>query len=326
MPTTDASNKPSLPAMVTEVRGYLLGLQDALCQLLHTLEPNGDFIGEAIETPQGGLAQPRVLAVPWDNSHQQCGIEKAAVQFSHSIGAALPEAATQRNPHLAGLGFQAMAVSVIVHPHNPYVPTCHMNVRFFVVDSTPSTWYFGGGYDLTPYYGFTADSQSWHANAQKAVGAHYPAMKSACDDYFYLDHRKEARGIGGVFFDDWTEGGFAESFALVRRVGDSFATGYEPIFRQRAITPYGARQRQFQTYRRGRYAEFNLAQDRGTRYGLQSGRRIESVLASLPPVVRWDYDFTPEAGSAEAALTEEFLPVRDWLSAVDNSGDEMRRR
>jgi len=321
MSSRPLSDNPPQQEMVAQVRDYFLGLQNSLCIMLSQLEPSGEFTGKAISTPQGGLAQPRVLAVPWDASHQQYGIEKAAVQFSHSLGDALPPAATQRNPELAGLAFQAMAISVIVHPHNPYVPTCHMNVRFFVVDSSPATWYFGGGYDLTPYYGYIEDARHWHETAQRAVGAHYPTMKAACDDYFYLDHRQEPRGIGGLFFDDWTEGGFTTAFDLVTRVGNSFAAGYQPIFERRAQTAYGPTQRLFQTYRRGRYAEFNLVQDRGTRYGLQSGRRIESVLASLPPEVRWEYDYQAHAGSPEAALTEQFLPVRDWLHAVDNSGD-----
>ncbi|MEM7217599.1 MAG: oxygen-dependent coproporphyrinogen oxidase [Pseudomonadota bacterium] len=307
--------------MVSSVRAYFLGLQAELCARFEALTDNARYRGSDIETPGGGLARPRVLAAPFDDSLTQRGIEKSAVQFTHSVGAALPPAATERNPNLAGLPFQALAVSVIVHPHNPYVPTCHMNVRFFAVASAPVTWYFGGGFDLTPCYGFEEDAVDWHRAAAQAVGAHYPDMKARCDDYFYLSHRNEARGIGGIFFDDWTEGGFTASLGLVSRVGDAFGPAYEAIFRRRAVQEYGEPQRHWQALRRGRYAEFNLAIDRGTRYGLQSGRRVESVLASLPPLVRWDYDHRPPEGSQEARLMQEFLPRRDWLGAVDKTGD-----
>jgi coproporphyrinogen III oxidase len=235
------------------------------------------------------------------------------------VGASLPPAATERNPALAGKRFQAVAVSVIVHPRNPYVPTTHMNLRFFYVHSEPATWYFGGGFDLTPYYAFEEDCRHWHSVAKAACDAHgadlYPAMKRACDDYFYLSHRQEPRGIGGLFFDDWTRGGFDPAFAFVRAVGDAFLPAYVPIAERRIATPYGPREEQFQLFRRGRYAEFNLVWDRGTRYGLQSGRRIESVLASLPPRVVWRYDYRPAPGSPEAALTERFLTPRDWIAS-----------
>jgi len=328
-PDLSAESATTVDDYVTLVRAYLSSLQSSLVNTIGDLAATGragpdqipEFVGEALETPGGGLARPRVFADPWDGSYRQTGVEKAAVQFTHSVGAALPPAATERNPALAGKPFQALAVSVIVHPHNPFAPTTHMNVRFFAVEADTPVWYFGGGFDLTPFYGFVDDATHWHQTAYQAVGDHYPAMKARCDEYFLLGHRNEARGIGGVFFDDWTEGGFAEAFALMRRVGDGLALAYVPIFERRAKTPYGPRERSFQCYRRGRYAEFNLAIDRGTRYGLQSGRRVESVLASLPPEAHWHYDFQPEPDSPEAALTRDFLPPRDWLVAVDNSGD-----
>ena len=240
-------------------------------------------------------------------------IEKAAVQFTHSLGEALPPAATERNPHLAGSGFQATAISLIVHPTNPYVPTTHMNLRFFLVEAEDPVWYFGGGYDLTPYYATRTDIVHWHQTAREAVGGYYAQMKAACDEYFFLPHRQEPRGVGGIFFDDWTEGGYDKSFNLVQAVGDSFLRAYLPIFQERKSTPFSERERDFQLYRRGRYAEFNLAIDRGTKYGLQSGRRIESVLASLPPLVQWVYEYPIHSGSDEEALTEEYLKVQNWL-------------
>lgn len=289
------------------VRDYFMHLQDDIVATLEGLDGTTRFLREQIEAPNGGLSRPRVL-------ENGANIEKAAVQFTHSLGDALPPAATERNPHLAGHRFQATAISLIVHPRNPYVPITHANLRFFLVESEEPVWYFGGGFDLTPCYGFEEDAIHWHEQARAAVGDHYPAMKAACDEYFYLSHRQECRGIGGLFFDDWTEGGFEASFALTRSVGDHFLPGYRPIFERRMSTAYGDRERDWQLYRRGRYAEFNLAIDRGTRYGLQSGRRVESVLASLPPLVAWKYDYQPEPGSAESRLSSEFLPPRDWLA------------
>ena len=291
--------------MIEPVVNYFMALQSEICQALEALDGQAAFSDEQIRPPNGGLSQPRVLA---DGAH----IEKAAVQFTHSKGAALPPAATERNPHLAGSAFQAVAISLIVHPRNPLVPITHMNLRFFYVDAKEPVWYFGGGYDLTPCYPEDDDVRLWHQTAKDAVGEHYTAFKETCDDYFFLSHRGETRGVGGIFFDDWTEGGFEDSFALVKRVGNSFLTAYQPIFARRMHTPFTDAQRDFQLYRRGRYAEFNLAIDRGTKYGLQSGRRIESVLASLPPLVKWVYDYQPEPGSREAALAE-YLKPRDWL-------------
>jgi coproporphyrinogen III oxidase len=256
------------------------------------------------------LARPRVLE---DGGH----LEKAAVQFTHSVGQSLPPAATERNPHLAGKGFQAAAISLIVHPRNPFVPTTHMNLRFFMVEADTPVWYFGGGFDLTPYYGFEEDCVHWHQQAKAACDPFgeniYAELKAACDDYFYLSHRQEPRGVGGIFFDDWDRDGFAASFAFVKSVGDHFLPAYRPIVERRKATPYSDAQRDFQLYRRGRYAEFNLAIDRGTRYGLQSGRRVESVLASLPPLAAWRYNYQVDPGSPEEALYTRFLRPRNWL-------------
>ncbi len=299
---------------VAEVRDYFIALQTHICTQLSAVDGEQEFSIESMHTADGGLAQPRVLA---NGKH----IEKAAVQFSHSIGEALPPAATERNPHLAGSPFQATAISLIVHPVNPHAPTTHMNLRYFVVATDTPVWYFGGGFDLTPYYPVEDDVVYWHRVCADATGDHYADMKAQCDEYFYLPHRDEARGVGGIFFDDWTAGGFDASFALVKRVGDAFWEAYGPLLKRRIHDPWTDAQREFQLYRRGRYAEFNLAIDRGTKYGIQSGHRIESVLASLPPLARWEYAYTPPPGSPEERLTSYFLKPRDWLGSVDNSGD-----
>ncbi|MDA0979156.1 MAG: oxygen-dependent coproporphyrinogen oxidase, partial [Proteobacteria bacterium] len=266
---------------------------------------------ESIETPGGGLSQPRVID---DGRH----LERGAVQFTHSIGDSLPPAASERNPHLAGKGFQAVAISMIMHPRNPHVPTFHANLRFFLVDQ--SHWHFGGGFDLTPFYPQAEDVLHWHQVARAACEPYgddlYERFKAWCDDYFYLSHRQEPRGVGGLFFDDWMEGGFEQSFGLTKSIGDSILPAYLPIFERRKETPYGDREREFQLYRRGRYAEFNLAIDRGTRYGIQSGRRIESVLASMPPMAIWKYNWSPEPGSAEAVLYDDYLRPRNWLKEL----------
>jgi len=304
-------------ARIEPPRDYFLTLQDEICTRLEALDGAARFARQDLALPDGGRARPSVL-------EDGARIEKAAVQFTHSVGRSLPPAATERNPALAGRPFQAAAISLIVHPRNPYVPTTHMNLRAFVVAADTPVWYFGGGFDLTPYYGFDDDCVHWHRTAKAACdpfGAGlYDELKRACDRYFFLTHRAEARGIGGLFFDDWTRGGFESSLAFVRSVGDRFLPAYEPIFRRRCEMRYGEREREFQLFRRGRYAEFNLAIDRGTRYGLQSGRRVESVLASLPPLVAWRYDYRPPAGSAEAELYERFLPPRDWLGEPDAAG------
>lgn len=296
---------------VQRVRSTFIELQEQICAAFEAFDEQAAFQIENIDTPGGGVTRPRVLA---NGQH----LEKAAVQFTHSVGPTLPPAATERNPHLAGLPFEAVAISLITHPCNPHVPTSHMNLRFFAVHSDPMTWYFGGGYDLTPVYGYREDCVHWHRTAAAAAGEHYPAWKAACDDYFRLGHRNECRGVGGVFFDDFApsdaDGGFDAAFARVCKIGESYLPAYLPIVERRRDTPFTPHQRQFQLYRRGRYAEFNLAIDRGTKYGLQSGRRIESVLASLPPLAAWEYSRRDPEGSPEAALSRDFLPPRDWLA------------
>ena len=294
------------------VREYFLELQDRICVALEKQDERARFEEHRFEA-DGTLARPRVLA---DGPI----LERAAVNFSHSRGPALPPAATAHRPELAGRRFEAVAISLIVHPRNPFAPTSHANLRFFVAEreGEPAVWWFGGGFDLTPYYGFEEDCAHWHRSARAACqpfGADlYPRYKKACDEYFYLPHRSEARGIGGLFFDDETVGGFEHSYALARSIGDQYLLAYLPILEKRKHSPYGARQRDFQLYRRGRYVEFNLIYDRGTRYGLQSGRRIESVLASMPPLAAWRYDWHPEPGSPEALLSEYYLRPRDWVS------------
>ena len=270
--------------------------------------------------PEGGGGRSRILA-------EGAVFEKAGVGFSHVTGSTLPASATAHRPELAGRPWEALGVSAVVHPRNPYVPTSHMNVRFFCArpqienresKSENPTWWFGGGFDLTPYYGFEPDAVHWHRAARAALApfgdAVYPRFKRACDDYFFLKHRNEPRGIGGLFYDDFNEIGFDRSFALTQAVGDAFLPAYQPIVVQRKATPFGERERQFQLYRRGRYVEFNLVWDRGTLFGLQSGGRTESILMSLPPLVRWDYDWKPAAGSPEAKLYDVFLKPCDWAN------------
>ena len=247
--------------------------------------------------------------------------EQAGVNFSHVFGDKLPPSATDNRPKLAGRGFEAMGLSLVFHPHNPYVPTTHCNVRFFIAEKPGEepVWWFGGGFDLTPYYANMQDCVHWHQTAKQACDPfgsdHYNKFKQWCDDYFYLKHRNEPRGIGGLFFDDYDEGGFESSFAFMQSVGDSFLPAYEPILQQRKDTPYTDRERQFQLYRRGRYVEFNLVFDRGTLFGLQSGGRVESILMSMPPSVRWQYNWSPETGTPEAELYEVYLKKRDWLTS-----------
>ncbi|MFT5013906.1 MAG: coproporphyrinogen III oxidase [Dinoroseobacter sp.] len=295
-------------ASIEPVRDYFLQLQTYICDRLETIDGGATFSIEDIRQPNGAHSRPRVI----DNGRY---IERGAVQFSYSMGDSLPPAASERNPDLAGKGFQATAISMIMHPRNPYVPTFHANLRFFLVDG--SHWHFGGGFDLTPYYPFEEDVVHWHKTAKAACdpfGADiYSKLKNWCDEYFYLSHRGEARGVGGVFFDDWNQGGFDESFSLVKSIGDSILPAYAPILERRKDLPFGEREEEFLLYRRGRYAEFNLAIDRGTRYGIQSGRRIESVLASMPPRAIWKYNWTPQPGSPEADLYDNFLPAKSWL-------------
>ncbi len=246
-------------------------------------------------------------------------IEKGGVNFSHVMGDQMPASATAHRPELAGRAFEAMGVSLVIHPHNPYAPTSHANVRFFIAEKPGEepVWWFGGGFDLTPYYGFDEDCIHWHQTARNACQPFgdevYPHYKRWCDDYFYLKHRDEPRGVGGLFFDDLNEWGFDNSFAFTQAVGSAYVDAICPILEKRQATPYGEREKQFQLYRRGRYVEFNLVFDRGTLFGLQSGGRTESILMSLPPLVRWEYNYQPEPGSAEAKLTDYYLTGRDWL-------------
>ncbi len=298
---------------VDAVRSYLMDLQDRICASLEAEDGEASFTRDVLEGERGGLARPRVLT-------GGPVLEQAAVNFSHTAGETLPPAATAARPELTGGGFEAVSVSLIVHPRNPYAPTTHANFRMFCAtppDGEP-TWWFGGGFDLTPYYGYEDDAVHWHRKAQAACAPFgpdvYREMKAACDEYFALPHRGEQRGIGGLFFDDYAEGGFGQSFELLCSVGDHFLPAYLPILRRRKAQVYGEREREFQLYRRGRYVEFNLLYDRGTRYGLQARGRTESILASLPPIVHWRYDWHPEPGSPEAALYEQYLVPRDWAA------------
>lgn len=296
---------PDLPA----VRTYLLSLQDAICTALAAEDGSGRFQEDSWTRAEGGGGRSRVLS-------EGAVFEKAGVGFSHVSGASLPPSATATRPELAGKLFHALGVSLVIHPRNPYVPTSHANVRFFVAgEGNTALWWFGGGFDLTPYYGFEEDAVHWHRIARDAAGENYPRFKQWCDDYFFLKHRQEPRGVGGIFFDDFNAPGFADSFALMRRVGDAFVPAYLPIVQRRKETAYGQRERDFQLYRRGRYVEFNLVWDRGTLFGLQSGGRTESILMSLPPLVAWKYDWKPEPGSPEARLYEVFLKPRNWANA-----------
>ncbi|HUP41971.1 MAG TPA: oxygen-dependent coproporphyrinogen oxidase [Thermoanaerobaculia bacterium] len=294
------------------VREYLAGLQDRLAAALEAADGGGRFREDAWERPGGGGGRSRVLA-------GGAVFEQAGINFSDVHGPGLPPSASQERPELAGRSFRAMGVSLVLHPESPYVPTAHANVRFFLAEKPGAepAWWFGGGFDLTPYYPFEEDAVHWHRTAREACRGFgegvYPRFKRWCDEYFYLKHRDEPRGIGGLFFDDLNEWGFERSFAFTRAVGDAFLAGYLPILARRRALPWGERERSFQLYRRGRYVEFNLIYDRGTLFGIQSGGRAESILMSLPPLVRWEYDWRPEAGSAEERLTADFLRPRDWL-------------
>ncbi len=298
---------------IEQVKTYLLQLQDNICGELAAEDGGKGFITDEWQRPEGGGGRSRVLA-------EGEVFEKAGVNFSHVTGASLPPSASASRPELAGRSYQALGVSLVIHPRNPYVPTSHANVRLFVAEKEGEEpiWWFGGGYDLTPYYGNHEDCVSWHEQANAACAPFgpevYPRFKAWCDEYFYLKHRQEPRGIGGLFFDDLNEWDFATSFAFMQSVGDSFIRAYRPIVQNRKDMPYGERERQFQLYRRGRYVEFNLVFDRGTLFGLQSNGRTEAILMSLPPLVRWEYDYHPDAGSAEAELTEYYLCDRDWLN------------
>jgi coproporphyrinogen III oxidase len=298
---------------IDSVKEYLLALQDNICEQLAEEDGGKQFTEENWDRgEQLGGGRTRVLT----NGHV---IEKGGVNFSHVFGDTLPASATASRPELAGRSFQAMGVSLVIHPSNPYIPTSHANVRFFVAEKEGEepVWWFGGGFDLTPYYGFEEDVVQWHQTAKDACDPFgediYDNYKKWCDDYFYLKHRDEARGVGGLFFDDLNEAGFEQSFALMQSIGNNFVTAYRPIMAKRKDTEYGERERKFQSYRRGRYVEFNLVFDRGTIFGLQTGGRTESILMSLPPIVHWDYNWHPEAGTPEMALYTDFLPYKNWL-------------
>ncbi|NRA54460.1 MAG: oxygen-dependent coproporphyrinogen oxidase [Gammaproteobacteria bacterium] len=294
------------------VKSYLLALQNSICQALESQEPTKRFEFDSWQRAEGGGGESRVL------TNGQV-FEQAGVNFSHVMGEQLPPSATALRPELAGRRFEAMGVSLVIHPNNPYVPTSHANVRFFIAyaDDKPPVWWFGGGLDLTPYYGFEADCIHWHQTAKDLCQPFgedkYPLYKQECDQYFHLKHRNEARGIGGLFFDDLNTPGFDQSFDFMQAVGNGFIEAYLPIVKARKELEFGDRERQFQLYRRGRYVEFNLVYDRGTHFGLQSGGRTESILMSMPPLVRWQYNYQPAPGSAEAQLYEEFLPIRNWV-------------
>ena len=293
------------------VKRYLLQLQDSICTALQA-EDGASWKEDNWVRDEGGGGRSRVTV------NGPC-IEKGGVNFSHVFGTQMPASATQSRPELSGRSFEAMGVSLVIHPNNPHVPTSHANVRFFIAEKEGSdpVWWFGGGYDLTPYYGNEEDCAHWHQTAKEACDpfclALYPRLKKTCDEYFYLKHRSEPRGIGGLFFDDFNELGFEQSFAFMQSVGDSFIKAYLPILRRRRDLIFGKLERNFQLYRRGRYVEFNLIHDRGTLFGLQTGGRTESILMSLPPLVRWEYDWTPESGSPEAELYEKYLIPCDWI-------------
>ena len=312
---TEIEEDPELK--IESVSESLKSLQEDICTTLESIDKTNRFQSDEWAREGGGLSRPRVL-------EEGSVIEKAAVNFTQTSGQNMPAAATKRRPELSGATYEAASISVIVHPRNPYAPTSHANFRFFL--ATPdqpqgkkdSIWWFGGGFDLTPYYGFEEDAVHWHqtaCNACSTFGAEiYPKFKKACDDYFYLPHRNEPRGIGGLFFDDFNEGGFSKAFGLIRRLGQAYSEAYMPILERRKDTPYGDRERNFQLYRRGRYVEFNLLHDRGTLFGLQAATRVESVLASMPPLAAWKYDWYPAPDTPEATLYEEFLKPREWVA------------
>jgi len=307
-----------MPPDLNAVSSYLLALQDDICGALAREDGGASFTEDRWSRPAGapaglgGGGRSRIL-------ENGAVFEKAGVGFSHVTGPSLPPSATAARPELAGKAYHAMGVSLVIHPRNPYVPTSHANVRLFTAgEGEQAVWWFGGGFDLTPYYGFEEDAVHWHRTAKAACDPHgpelYPKFKQWCDDYFFLKHRGEPRGIGGLFFDDFNAPGFANAFRFLRSVGDAFVPAYLPIVARRKATPFGGRERDFQLYRRGRYVEFNLVQDRGTIFGLQSGGRTESILMSLPPLVTWRYDWKPEPGTPEARLYDFFLKPRDWAN------------
>lgn len=307
---------------IEPVKSYLLQLQDSFCDALSAEDGGATFLTDEWERAEGGGGRSRVLS-------EGAVFEKAGVNFSHVMGAELPPSASASRPELAGRSYEALGVSLVIHPRNPYVPTSHANVRLFVASKPgePPVWWFGGGYDLTPYYANREDCISWHQIAAEACAPFgddvYARFKAWCDRYFLLRHRSEPRGIGGLFFDDLNEWDFDTCFAFMRAIGDSYLRAYRPIVQRNKGRTYGERERQFQLYRRGRYVEFNLVFDRGTLFGLQSGGRTEAILMSLPPLVRWEYDYQPAAGSPEAELTEYYLRDRDWLAEAERGKTDL---
>lgn len=298
---------------INAVKEFLLGLQSSICTGLENEDGQATFKTDQWDREKGGSGITRVIS-------DGAVFEKGGVNFSHVFGDSMPASATAARPELTGRAYQAMGVSLVIHPHNPYVPTSHANFRLFVAekDNEDPVWWFGGGFDLTPYYGFEEDCVHWHSIAKQSCepfGAdYYQKFKTWCDEYFHLKHRNEPRGVGGLFFDDFNELGFDKSFEFVQSMAAGYLKAYLPIVNKRKDTEYGEQQRKFQEYRRGRYVEFNLVYDRGTVFGLQSGvGRIESILMSLPPVVQWTYDWHPEPGSEEARLYSDFLKPRDWV-------------
>ncbi|WP_373988756.1 oxygen-dependent coproporphyrinogen oxidase [Duganella sp. BuS-21] len=295
------------------VKAWLLQLQNDIVQALEAVD-GAAFLRDEWQRAEGGGGISRLV-------EEGNVIERGGVNFSHVLGAKLPPSASAHRPDIGGNPWEAMGVSLVIHPRNPYAPTVHMNVRFFSTTNAAGepVWWFGGGMDLTPYYGFKEDARHFHQTCHDALarfGADlHGKFKQWCDEYFYLKHRQEARGVGGIFFDDHSAEGFEQSFAMTQSVGQSFLKAYLPILEQRKDTPYGERERDFQAYRRGRYVEFNLVFDRGTLFGLQSGGRTEAILMSMPPIVKWRYRWEPEEGTPEAALYSDFLPHRDWLAA-----------
>lgn len=302
---------PASTLTSSSVKTYLLDLQNRIVAALEEIDGQ-PFATDTWQRPEGGGGISRVI--------EEGGVfERGGVNFSHVTGTSLPPSAAAARPELAGRNWEAMGVSLVLHPRNPYAPTVHMNVRFFVAtaEGKDPVWWFGGGMDLTPYYGFEEDAVHFHQTCKQALAGYgtglHAEFKKWCDDYFYLKHRKEARGVGGIFFDDFNRLDFAQSFAMMQSVGDHFIEAYLPLLARRKDTPYGEAERDFQAYRRGRYVEFNLVFDRGTLFGLQSGGRTESILMSMPPVVKWRYNWQPSAGSAEARLYTDFLTAREWV-------------
>ncbi len=298
-------------AQIEQVKSFLLHLQDDICKALAGADGEGSFVEDAWQREEGGGGRSRVMK-------NGKAIEQGGVNFSHVSGAQMPASATAARPELAGRSFQAMGVSLVIHPHNPHAPTSHANVRFFVAEkeNEPAIWWFGGGFDLTPSYVYTDDAKHWHTVAAQLCEPFgdgvYPKYKEWCDQYFYLKHRQETRGVGGLFFDDLNEWGFEKSFSFMRAVGEGYIDAYVPILKRRQSMPFSDEQRDFQLYRRGRYVEFNLVYDRGTLFGLQTGGRTESILMSMPPLCRWEYNYQAPEGSVESELPSFLKPI-DWL-------------